>query len=167
MQNSPNVQKTKAPTILAWLVTLAAVWLLWSGLYKPLVIALGALSCILTVYIIHRTGFFRESTLLHMLPRIPKYGFKLFVEIVKSNIDVTRIILDPKLPISPTEIEMEAVPKGPVGQAILGNSITLSPGTVTIDVHEGLLRVHCLTQEGAEALIASNVNQRTAELTDK
>ncbi|MCW9016519.1 MAG: Na+/H+ antiporter subunit E [Kangiellaceae bacterium] len=146
---------------------LAAVWLLWSGLYKPLVIGLGAASCLLTVLVAHRIGFFNESTSIHVLPRMPRYWFQLFIDIIKSNIDVTRIILDPKLPISPTEVEIEAAPKGPIGQAILGNSITLSPGTVTIDVFEGRLRIHCLTKEGAEELIACDINQRTAELTEK
>lgn len=167
MRENQSASKSNIPTILAWLVILAAVWLLWSGLYKPLVIGLGAASCLLTAFIAHRIGFFKESTSIHVLPRMPRYWFQLFIDIVKSSIDVTRIILNPKLPISPTEVELKAAPKGPFGQAILGNSITLSPGTVTIDVFEDRLRIHCLTKESAEELIACNINQRTAELTDK
>ncbi|MCW8879090.1 MAG: Na+/H+ antiporter subunit E [Kangiellaceae bacterium] len=167
MQENQRASKPNIRVILIWLVILAAVWLLWSGLYKPLVIGLGAASCLLTVLVAHRIGFFNESTSIHVLPRMPRYWFQLFIDIIKSNIDVTRIILDPKLPISPTEVEIEAAPKGPIGQAILGNSITLSPGTVTIDVFEGRLRIHCLTKEGAEELIACDINQRTAELTEK
>lgn len=167
MQDSKGLSKSNIPAILAWLAILAAVWLLWSGLYKPLVIGLGALSCLLTAFIAHRIGFFNQSTSLHLLPRMPGYWFKLFIEIIKSSIDVTRIVLNPKLPISPTEIEIKAAPKGPIGQAILGNSITLSPGTVTIDVFEGRMRIHCLTKESADELIACDINQRTAELTDK
>ncbi len=167
MEQKQSGERNKAVVVVLWMVILATVWLLWSGLYKPLVMGLGVVSCVFTVYLVHRTGFFQESTIIHVIPRIPKYWVTLFIEIVKSNIDVTRIILDPRLPISPTEIEMDAAPKGPVGQAILGNSITLSPGTVTIDVHQGKFRIHCLTQQGADALIASNINQRTAELTEK
>ena len=153
--------------VLALLSLLAAAWLLWSGVYKPLVLALGALSCVLAVYLAHRVGFFRESTALHVIPRLPRYWAWLFVEILKSSIEVTRIILHPKLPISPTVVEFDAAPKGPVGQAILGNAITLSPGTVTMDVHEGCLQVHCLTEAGAEALLAGDVNRRSAALTSK
>jgi len=51
-----------------------------------------------------------------------------------------------------------------ISQTILGNSITLSPGTVTLDVHEGELLVHCLTREGAEELRKGEVNRRVAAL---
>ena len=167
MQENQNRLKNRTATVVAWLAILAVTWLLLSGLYKPIVLMLGALSCVLTIYVIHRTGFFQDSTSLHVLPRIPGYWFRLCIDIVKSSISVTRVVLDPKLPISPTVVELEAAPKGPIGQVILGNSITLSPGTVTLDVYEGRLSVHCLTQEGADALLADDINQRTAELTDK
>ena len=167
MEQKQGSQKARVSVFFIWLVILAVVWLVWSGIYKPLVIGLGAFSCLLTIYISHPTGFFNESTSVHVLPRMPRYWFRLFIDIVKSSLEVTRIVLHPKLPISPTEIEIKAAPKGPVGQVILGNSITLSPGTVTIDVYQGNLRIHCLTKESAEELIASDINQKTAELTDK
>lgn len=160
-------EKSQIIKILTWLLLLALVWLLWSGIYKPIVICLGVFSCFLTAYISYRAGFFQQSTTLHVIPRIPRYLFSLFVDIVKSSIDVSRIILSPKLSINPVELKLEAAPKGPVGQVILANSITLSPGTMTIDVHEGKFHIHCLTQAGADEIIASNINQRAAELTDK
>jgi multicomponent Na+:H+ antiporter subunit E len=89
------------------------------------------------------------------------------IEIIKSSFDVAKIVLSPKLPISPTLIEFDAQPQGPIGQAILGNSITLSPGTVTLDVHDGRLQVHCLTREGAQALLSGDANRRAAALTSK
>ena len=167
MQENQRRLNNRTATVLAWLAIIAITWLLLSGLYKPIVLTLGALSCVLTVYVVHRTGFFDDSTSLHVLPRMPGYWFRLCIDIVKSSLAVTRVILDPKLPISPTVVEFDAAPKGPVGQVILGNSITLSPGTVTVDMYEGRLSVHCLTQEGAEALLADDINRRTAELTDK
>ncbi len=140
-------------------------WLLWSGLYKPLLIGLGVFSCGLCVYLAHRTGFFNSKSGLHILPRLPKYWAWLTKEIIVSSFDVAKIVLHPKLPISPTVLDFEAAPKGPIGQVILGNSITLSPGTVTIDVHDGRLKVHCLTKQGAKALLAGDANERTADLT--
>ena len=64
-------------------------------------------------------------------------------------------------------IELEAQPTGPIGQAILGNAITLSPGTVTVDLYQGKLMVHCLTQSGAEDLATGVANRKTAALTSK
>jgi len=149
----------------ALLLLLMAAWLLWSGVYTPLLIGLGAVSCVLSLFLAYRIGFFDDLFSLHVIPRLPRYWGWLLLEIVKSSLDVTRIILHRQLPISPTVVEFDAAPKGPVGQAILGNSITLSPGTVTLDVHDGRLRVHCLTREMAATLLSGEFNRRAAELT--
>ena len=136
-------------SVVALLLILVAAWLLWSGLYKPLLLMLGTFSCLLSVYIAHRLGFFRVSSGLHVIPRLPRYWAWLIREIVKSSIDVARIVLDPKLPISPTVVEFEAAPKGPIG------------------VYDGRLRVHCLTREGADSLLSGDNNRRAAELTTR
>jgi multicomponent Na+:H+ antiporter subunit E len=152
--------------IAALLSLLVTAWLLWSGIYTPLLLGLGALSCVLSLYLAHRVGFFDEVFSLQVIPRLPRYWGWLLLEITKSSFDVARIILCRQPPISPTVVEFEAAPRGPVGQAILGNSITLTPGTLTLDVNEGRLRVHCLTRAGAEALLSGEFNSRAAALTE-
>ena len=146
---------------------LVAAWLLWSGIYKPLLLWLGAFSCVLSLYIAHRVGFFKQSTGIHLLPRLPRFSLWLLVEIVKSSLEVVRLVLDPKLPISPTVVTIKAKPEDEVGQVILANSITLTPGTVTLDVFDDRLLVHCVTREGAQAIEAGDANRRVAELTGK
>ena len=153
--------------IAALALLLVAAWLLWSGIYKPLLLWLGAFSCVLSLYIAHRVGFFEQSTGLHLLPRLPRFSLWLLVEIVKSSLEVFRLVLDPKLPISPTVVEIKAEPEGEVGQVLLANSITLTPGTVTLDVFDNRLLVHCITREGAQAIEAGDANRRIAELTGK
>ena len=152
---------------LALLLLLVAAWLLWSGIYKPLLLWLGAFSCLLSVYIAHRVGFFERSTGLHLIPRLPRFSLWVLVEIVKSSLEVVRLVLDPKLPISPTVVAIKARPGDEVGQVILANTITLTPGTVTVDVFDNRLLVHCITREGAQAITAGDVNERVAELTGK
>ena len=88
----------------------------------------------------------------------------LLKEVIKSSIDVARVVLTPSLPISPTMVELKTSESTEAGRVILGNSITLSPGTVTIDVHEDRLLVHCLTRDGAESLQSMEVERRTARL---
>ncbi len=140
-------------------------WLLWSGLYKPLLLVLGLISCLLVLVLARRMGFFDKGVYsLHLIWRLLPFWGWLGRELVVSNIQVARIILSPKMPISPTITEIEALPQGQVGQAILGNSITLTPGTVTMDDHEGVLIVHCLTREGAEVLAEGEMNRRVAAL---
>ena len=153
--------------IAALALLLAAAWLLWSGIYKPLLLWLGAFSCLLSLYIAQRVGFFKQSTGLHLLPRLPRFSLWLLVEIVKSSLEVVRLVLDPKLPISPTVVQIKAEPEDDVGQVILANSITLTPGTVTLDVFDNRLLVHCVTREGARAIEEGDANRRVAELTKK
>lgn len=154
------------PRFSALLFLLITAWLLWSGLYTTLLLGLGALSCILSLYLAHRIGFFDEVFSLQVIPRLPRYWGWLLLEIARSSLEVTRIILHRKPPISPTVVEFEAAPRGPVGQAILGNSITLTPGTLTLDVHNGRLKVHCLTREGADALLSGEFNRHAGALTE-
>lgn len=152
------------PAILLLLAVMAVSWVLWSGLYKPLVLGLGAFSCVLATYMAYRMGFFRHHALLTLIPRLPGYWLWLLREIVISSIDVAKIILSPSMPISTTMVSLTAATQTEVGLVILGNSITLSPGTVTVDVHEGQLLVHCLTSESAQALQDGEVNRRAAHL---
>lgn len=149
-------------TLVLWYVA----WLLWSGLYKPLLLMLGVVSCLLVLILAKRMGIF-ESKLysFSLITRlIPFWGW-LGIELIRSNISVARVVLSPRLNISPTVIRVEALSPDPVAQAILGNSITLTPGTVTLDDHEGFLYVHCLTREGADALLEGEMNRRVAALS--
>ena len=61
-------------------------------------------------------------------------------------------------------VDIDGSALGPVDQALLGNSITLTPGTLTLDVHEGRLLVHALTPSGAAALRGGEMQRRVAAL---
>jgi multicomponent Na+:H+ antiporter subunit E len=158
---------TRIAGVFALLLLLVAAWLLWSGIYKPLLLWLGGFSCALSVFIAHRVGFFNQASGFHVIPKLPRFSFWLLVEIVKSSLEVVRIVIDPRLPISPTVVNLDAKPEGPIGQVILSNSITLTPGTVTLDVFNDRLSVHCLTREGARALESGDANRRVAALTNR
>ncbi|MCF6262398.1 MAG: Na+/H+ antiporter subunit E [Xanthomonadales bacterium] len=160
-----SVKRVSWVSVLFLALLLVVAWLLWSGMFKPLLLGLGVFSCVISLWVAKRIGFFEESYALGVIPGLLRYWLWLLWEIVKTSVDVARIILHPKLPISPTIVEFKALPKGPVGQVILANSITLTPGTVTLDVYEDTLRVHCLTKAGAEQLLLGEFNSRAAKLT--
>lgn len=164
--NSPRLQagKPKWSAILSLLAILLISWVLWSGLYKPLVLGLGVFSSVLSVYLAQRMGFFHHAGLLSVIPRLPAFWWWLLGEIVKSSVEVAALVLNPRLPISPTVVELDAQVENAVGQVILGNTITLCPGSFTVDLHEGTLLVHCLTRESAQALQAGEAVRRTARL---
>ena len=144
---------------------LAIAWLLWSGLYKPLLLGLGALSCALTLIIARRMGYF-EKEVFAFRYNLSLIGFWAWLgkEIVKSSLQVARIVLTPTLRIDPKVVELDASDLDPVDQALLGNSITLTPGTLTLDVHEGRMLVHALTPESAAAVLDGEMIRRVAAL---
>ena len=146
-------------------VTLFVTWLLWSGLYKPLIIALGAVSCLLCVWIafrMHRD----EVEPLRLRPALRTVGYFpwLLKEIAVSNWNVIRIVLSPRLPIDPVVLNVTALQQSALGRVVYANSITLTPGTLTVDVDGSLLTVHALTSEGASALREGEMNERVARL---
>ncbi|MGB5448722.1 MAG: Na+/H+ antiporter subunit E [Woeseiaceae bacterium] len=153
--------------MLVLLLPLVAAWLLWSGIYKPLLLALGMFSCLLTIYIKHRMEYFQtEVFALRVGRRLVGYWLWLAKEVVKSSLDVARIVLSPSLPISPRVVTVRASCEHPVDQAILANSITLTPGTLALDVHEGQITVHALTKAGADELMKGEMNRRVAALRE-
>lgn len=76
----------------------------------------------------------------------------LVAEIIKSNIHVAKIVLSPKLNISPRVVDFQTKIKSDTYKSILANSITLTPGTLTIYLDDTKLLVHCLEEESTASL---------------
>lgn len=149
-------------TLLVWFTA----WLLWSGLFKPLLIGLGVVSCLLVLGLSQRMGMFNKDVFsLRFIWRLLPFWGWLGKELIVANLEVARVVLSRHMKINPTVIRLQALSDDRVSQAILGNSITLTPGTVTVDDYEGELLVHCLTREGADALIEGEMNRRVAALS--
>ena len=158
-QQSPRYRK------LLLLFALAAVWLLWSGIFTPLLLGLGLLSCVITFLLVRRMGYFEDH--LFALPfsfRLFGYWAWLMREVIRSSLEVARIVIDPRLPISPRVLEIKATSQHPVDQVILANSITLTPGTLALDLHEGVIQVHTLTEAGARDLMSGEMDRRVSQL---
>ena len=160
--NDSGPSAARMVLLLALLIT---AWLLWSGLFKPLLLGLGAVSCLLVAFLSHRMalGDSREFEVNFNL-RFLGYWTWLGREVLRSSIEVARVVLDPRLPISPRTVEIETTSRHPVDQVTLGNSITLTPGTIALELREGKLKVHTLTQEGAQALMSGEMDRRIAAL---
>ncbi|MBM3374499.1 MAG: cation transporter [Betaproteobacteria bacterium] len=145
---------------------LAGLWLLWSGLYKPIILGLGLASCLFVVWLVRHLDTVDEESIPAGLTLgvLPYWGW-LLKEIVVSSLQVTRIVLSPSLPISPTLVKVQSKARSQVGRVIFGNSITLTPGTLTTDIDEhGVVSVHALTQEGAEGMAGTDMNDRVARI---
>jgi multicomponent Na+:H+ antiporter subunit E len=105
-----------------------------------------------------------EGFPIHIGPKGITYWPWLIWEIIKANIDVALIIIKPDLEISPIMFRAEASQKTEVGQVIYANSITLTPGTVTVGVNEGTVDVHALTIGAADEVISGRMDRRACQM---
>lgn len=149
-------------------VALCAGWILWSGYFKPLLLGLGLASALVCTYLAVRMrkadGVGSQFKFLEHVHQLATYWPWLLLEIAKSNVDVAKIILSGKMNIDPVMIRLKAGQVTEMGQVIYGNSITLTPGTITVDIDDGELLVHALTQSGADGLAEGEMDRRITAL---
>ena len=130
-------------------VILFALWLVLSATYDPAHIIVGAVIAALVAWL--------NPALPHMRrlswPAAIAYQPWLFGRILKSGIHVSRLILDPKLPIAPELIRHRVDFKSDGELVALGNSITLTPGTITVEVAPGELIVHAIDEESRKDIL--------------
>jgi multicomponent Na+:H+ antiporter subunit E len=149
-------------------VILFILWLILSGKYEPFLIILGVLSSICVAWIAHRMELADpEGFPIQLGPKAIIYWPWLIWEIVKANIDVALIIIKPKLEIQPIIFTTDASQKTDVGIVTYANSITLTPGTITVAVHSNTLEVHSLTLNAAGDVTSGNMNKRVCEMEGK
>jgi multicomponent Na+:H+ antiporter subunit E len=138
------------------IVGLAAVlfvfWLALSGHYTGFLVTIGAASAVLCAYLAIKLRLVDQTFAFHLLPRALLYWPWLVWEILKSAWSVSWTILNPRLPISPTMLRVKAGQKTQVGIATYANSITLTPGTLTVGVDGNDLLIHALNASGADDL---------------
>ena len=149
---------------LSSILVLFAFWLLLSGYFTAFLITAGAASAIGVVLLARRMEVVdHESVPINFIWRIPVYWPWLFKEIAKSAWNVAGIIVDPRLPISPTLVRVRTSQKTSVGVVTYANWITLTPGTVSVDVNKGEILVHALTREGADGLLEGEMARRVTQ----
>ena len=160
-----RIKGAHAGSVVLLAVLLAAAWLLWSGLFKPLLLAFGALSCALVLIIAYRAHLFDQGVFeLRFIGRLIRFWGWLGREVVLSSLEVTRAVLSPRLQISPSVAEFDALCEHAVDRAILGNSITLTPGTLTLSIEGQRFTVHALTEQGAQDILDGEMDRRISEL---
>lgn len=151
--------------VLALGVTLFATWLLLSGIYKPLFFLLGAISCAICIAIALRMEVVdRETYPVDRSLILPGYWIWLLKEIVLANIDVTKRILTPGLSIRPQLFRVTASQSDELGKVIYANSITLTPGTVTVDIEGDEFIVHALSETSKGDLETGEMDRRVTAL---
>jgi multicomponent Na+:H+ antiporter subunit E len=152
---------------------LLAFWLCLSGQTDLTVssdlylIACGVLACALVTYIAFRNKILdREGNPIDITFRLFSYLPWLFWQIVLANLDVAYRVWHPKQKIAPRLIKVPFNTETDLGTMIYANSITLTPGTVTVsvDTEKAELLVHALSEEAAEGLLSGEMHERVRKL---
>ena len=143
---------------------LFAFWLALSGHYTPMLVTAGAVCAVACVFAaIRMRAADPEGHPIELFRGAITYFPWLFLEITKSGWSVTKVILDPSLPISPTMTVVRASQKTPAGMATYANSITLTPGTITVGVDGDEFTVHALVRDGADDLEGGGMDRRVSQ----
>ncbi len=146
-------------------LALFILWLLLSGYFVALLLGLGVVSVAIIVWIAHHMDVIdHEGHPIHLTQRVLLYWPWLIKEIVLSNFHVARAIISRDMPIRLSVFKVRATQKTELGQVVYANSITLTPGTVTIEVDKDILIVHALTRGTADDLQSGEMDRRVTDL---
>ena len=141
-------------------LTLFILWVLLSGHFNILLIALGVASSLFTVFLALRMEVIdHESHPMHLTRELPRFWVFLSREVILANLDVVRRILTPGKSYSPQLRQLSLPQQTELGQVIYANAITLTPGTVTVQLNTDNVRIHALSREAAEDLQTGRMAQ--------
>ena len=138
-------------------------WVLLNNSFDPLILGIGAaLSLMLSLIFCSKCNIFSELKLTPIaLVYTIIYLFVFLFELVKSNLDVARRVITPSLPINPGIVEVKTKLQSKMGRMILANSITLTPGTLTIDIKDDTLFIHWIDVK------TEDINDATVQIVRK
>jgi len=137
--------------------TLIVFWVLLNGTLAPQTLLVGIVAA-LAIVVFYTDGMSFLSA-YKPVPRsfvatIQFLGYFL-KELVRSNIALARIVLSPALPIKPGIVKVRTKLTSPMGRLLLANSITLTPGTLSVELDGDWLYVHWVTVEGTDSDVAT------------
>ncbi len=143
-------------------VILMALWLLMSGLYEPLIIGFGVASVVLVLVVVKRMDKVDGDRLdIRLKPvAFAVYLMWLMVEIAKANWAVTKLVLAPKMKLRQHLFTVKCDQKTDLGQVIFANSITLTPGTISVESDAGVFLVHAVDYTADDNLALADMGRR-------
>lgn len=155
-------------SIILLTLLLIAFWLSNSGMFKPLLLSLGGVSVALSAWLTWRLAILGHGKSAFRYGRLPGYCVWLATQVVASNIDVVRRIWSGNASVSPTVTRVPLPPLSDAGKVIYANSLTLTPGTVAMDLDlaGNTLLVHALTRDSI-AEIESGVMARRVQALER
>ena len=151
-----------------------ALWVIFNGrITLEILIAGIMISVLLDLFVKHvmkiRLTGAAFWKFVKLFPDAVFYVIVLLVEIVKANITITKIVLAPSINVEPCLVKFNSSLKTNAARVALANSITLTPGTITVSLEDDEFVVHALTREiagGLEGSIFERLLSRMERLVD-
>lgn len=144
-----QVKEDKLKKILSLSLVMFVIWLLMTGFDVQELVVGVIVSLTLAIILGKYVNFsFGLSIVPKLLLFIVLYIPTLIIELIKANLDVAKRVLDPKLPIKPGIVKVPTAIKNDTGKLILANSITLTPGTISIDADDENVYIHWIEVSG-------------------
>ncbi len=143
---------------------LMLLWLAMSGLFKPLIIGFGVASVLVVALVTWRMDRTDGDRLLMQLKPLAFAGYILWllVEIARANWAVTKIVLSPRIRTRQHLFPVRTTQATDLGQVIFANSITLTPGTITVETEPGRFLVHALDYSADDNLALADMDARVS-----
>ncbi|MFZ1727167.1 MAG: Na+/H+ antiporter subunit E [Albidovulum sp.] len=147
-------------------VFLLGLWLVLSGIFKPMIVGFGVASVLVVLVVSSRMDAIDEDRVDQRLGAVAttKYFFWLMVEIAKANWTVTKVILTPKMPIRQHLFAVPYSQQTDLAQVIFANSITLTPGTITVETESDDFLVHALAYSMEDRAALADMNRRVTAI---
>ena len=147
-----------------WL-TLLLIWTIANGTSSYSTLITGAVIC--AVIAIAFAAFSRVYGVIRWTPLVIYYYFcylaVFFAELVKANINVMRLVFSPRIDIKPGIVEIKTELESPIGRLALANSITLTPGTLVVDIIGNSLFIHWINIGTTDPVVAAETISRRFE----
>ena len=165
MRLYPNLIKGNTVRIFGAIIVFLGLWLLLSGIYKPLTVGLGIASTLAVIFIINRMDTIDGDRVEIQLKPLAflRYQGWLLVEIAKANWAVTKVVLSPSMPVKQHMFSVPYTQKSDLGQVVFANSITLTPGTVTVETEPGQFLVHAVAYSADDKAALADMDRRVTD----
>jgi multicomponent Na+:H+ antiporter subunit E len=150
--------------VLSTAIVLLVFWLTLSGRYEQFLVTAGIICSIFIALLAARMNLAdKEGHPIHLAISALAYWPWLVWQIILSAINVAKIIINPALPVSPTMTRVKMSQKTDVARVTYANSITLTPGTISVDIEGDDIIVHAITRENAIDLEGGAMDRRCAK----
>jgi multicomponent Na+:H+ antiporter subunit E len=143
---------SKARDLTMLFATLLGFWMLLNGSLAPDILVVGLIAAIVITFLFSNSLAVISELRTTPPALIATVGYVFFFarELVKSNLNLARIVLSPALPLNPGIVKVRTRLKSRMGRLLLANSITLTPGTLTVDIDGEWLYIHWVTVASAD-----------------